>query len=224
MNGRWVINLSIAAEALPVMAVIARRTGEAARRWIAVAFAVWLAQDVILWWMSIHGRNNHWLIHLGNPVSTVLFLGAYAAWTEDPVRRRALQFAAFGYVLVWAGIFLSVEDPNTFSQYTDPLRALVLILVCAWALVRAVMIEPPPVWRSAIYWVSIGLLMDFGTGLILAPVSGRLTRVQPALVVTAFYIKAGINVVAYLLVTVGMLCKPRPSSTGAFSSRPPSPS
>ena len=224
MTARWVIPLSIAAEVLPIVAAIAVRTGERARRWIAIAFAVWLAQDLVLWWTSRHGLNNHWLIHFGNPITTVLFLGAYAEWTEDPVWRRALRMAGVAYVLVWAGIFLSVEDRHTFSQYTDPLKSLLLIFVCTWALIRTVATEPPPVWRKAIYWVSIGLLVDFGTGLLLEPVSGRLARVQPSLVITAYVVKAGINVVAYLLVTVGMLCKPTPSSTGAFSSRPLSPS
>lgn len=223
LRGQWVINASVVAESLPVLAAVLTRTRDAGRRWIAVAFGVWFLLDCILWWTAVRHLNNHWLVHLGNPISTSLFLLAYSAWMREPVRERALQLAIGGYLVVWAGLFLTTEDPRTFSQYTDPLQALVLILVCAYALVRALATEPPPVWRRAVFWVSIGLLADFGTGLLLAPVSGMLAATEPSLLVSAYVAKSGINIIAYLLVTTGMLCPPRPSSIGASSLQPPWP-
>jgi hypothetical protein len=50
-------------------------------------------------------------------------------------------------------------------------------------------------------------------------VSGMLMETEPSLVLTAYVAKAGLNIIAYLLVTTGMLCPPRPSSIGAFSLR-----
>ena len=217
--GFWLITVSVIAESFPVVAAVARRTRDTGRRWIAVAFGVWFVQDCALRLIAQNGRNNHWLIHVGNPVSTVLFLLAYAAWMREPVRRRALHLAAAAYCVVWAALFLSNENSHTFSQYTSPLQALVLILVCAYALMRAVANDPPPVWRTAVFWVSVGLLLYFGTGLLLAPVSGMLMATQPSLVMSAYIAKAGLNVVSYLLVTTGMLCPPKPSSIGAFSLR-----
>lgn len=200
-------------------AAIARPTRDTGRRWIAIAFGVWFVQDCALRWLAHSGRNNHWLIHVGNPVSTVLFLLAYAAWMREPVRRRALHLAAAAYCVVWAALFLTIEDSHTFSQYTGPLQALVLILVCAYVLMRAVANDPPPIWRTGVFWISVGLVLYFGTGLLLSPVSGMLITTEPSLVLTAYVAKAGLNIIAYLLVTTGMLCPPRPSSIGAFSLR-----
>ena len=215
----WLITASVIAEAFPVAAAILRRTRDTGRRWIAVAFGVWFLQDWALRWLAHSGRNNHWLIHVGNPVSTVLFLLAYAAWMREPVRRRALHLAAAAYCVVWAALFLTTEDSHTFSQYTGPLQALVLSIVCAYALMRAVANDPPPIWRTGVFWTSVGLLLYFGTGLLLSPVSGMLMATDPGLVLTAYIAKAGLNIIAYLLVTTGMLCPPRPSSIGAFSLR-----
>jgi hypothetical protein len=217
--GFWLITVSVVTESFPVIAAVLRRTRDTARRWIAVAFGVWFVQDCALRWIAENGRNNHWLIHLGNPVSTVLFLLAYAAWMGEPVRRRALHLAAGAYCIVWAALFLTIEDSHTFSQFTGPLQALVLILVCAYALMRAVANDPPPLWRAGVFWISVGLLLYFGTGLLLAPVSGLLMATQPSLVMSAYIAKGGVNIVSYLLVTTGMLCPPRPSSIGAFSLR-----
>lgn len=224
LPGQWVIVLSIVAEGLPVAAAVATRTPVPARRWLAIAFGSWILQDVALWWTAVRHMNNHWIIHIGNPVTTVLFLLAYGWWMEDPIRQRALRIAAGAYVFVWAILFLTVEDVGTFSQYTGPLQALVLMLVCAYALVRAVGAQPAPVWRHDVFWVSIGLLLDFGTGLLLTPVSGMLTEAHPSLVLNALAGKDAINILAYLLVTIGMLCPPSPSSIGVFSSRLVSPS
>src|SRR5512141_1698122 len=217
--GFWLITVSVVTEAFPVVAAVARRTRDAGRRWIAVAFALWFLEDCALRWIAKNGANNHWLIHMGNPVSTVLFLLAYAAWMREPVRRRALHLAAAAYCVVWAALFLTIEDSHTFSQYTGPLQALVLILVCAYVLMRAVANDPPPIWRTGVFWISVGLVLYFGTGLLLSPVSGMLITTEPSLVLTAYVAKAGLNIIAYLLVTTGMLCPPRPSSIGAFSLR-----
>jgi hypothetical protein len=222
--GQWIVNASILAEAFPVAAAVATRTRDPARRWIAVAFASWVVQDLALWWTAVRHLNNHWIIHIGNPITTVLFLLAYVWWMEDSVRQRALQIAAGAYVVVWGILFLTVENVGTFSQYTGPLQALVLMLVCAYAVVRAVGTGTAPVWQRDVFWVSIGLLLDFGTGLLLTPVSGMLAQAHPSLVLHALAGKDAINVLAYLLVTIGMLCPPSPSSIGVFSSRLVSPS
>lgn len=222
--GQWVITASITAELLPAVVVAATGTSDPARRWIAAAFAFWFAEDCLLWWTAAHHVNNHWLVHIGNPVGTALVLMAYAFWMGEPVRQRALRIAAAVYFAVWAGLFLAIENSDTFSQYTDPLQALVLILVCAYTLMRAVGAAAGPVWRRAEFWVSVGLLLDFGTGLLLSPVSGVLAKSDPSLVVSAYVAKAGINTLAYLLVTTGMLCPPSPLSIGVFSSRQVSPS
>ena len=221
--GQWIVVSSILAEALPVAVAVATRTRDPARRWIAIAFGSWVLQDLALWWTAVRHLNNHWIIHVGNPVTTVLFLLAYSWWMEGPVGQRALRIAAGAYVVVWAILFLTVEDPNTFSQYTGPLQALVLMLVAAWALMRAAGAGPAPVWRRDVFWISIGLLFDLGTGLLLYPVSGMLAQTQAARVLHALAGKDAINIVAYLLVTTGMLCPPSPSSIGDFSSRAASP-
>jgi hypothetical protein len=222
--GYWIITTSIVAEAMPAAAAVATRTRDPARRWIAIAFTFWVLQDLALWWTAVRHLNNHWIVHLGNPVTTVLLLLAYVWWVEGPIRQRALRIAAGAYVVVWAGLFLTVENAGTFSQYTGPLQALILMLVCAYALVYAAGSGPAPVWRRDVFWISIGLLLDFGTGLLLYPVSGVLAPEHPSLVLHALAAKDAINIVAYLLVTTGMLCPPSPSSIGVFSSRQVSPS
>lgn len=189
-------------------------------RLIALCFAAMFLQDVALWWLSSRREPNLWLTYFGFPVQTALLLAALASWQVRPVERRAVRMAAVGFVVVWAVLMARVEDTSVHSRFADPLQTLSVVSVAAWTMVRRSIstMESPP--EEPWFWVTSGLLLYFGSGAVLGPVSNLLFRTRPDLVLTAYNAKAVVNIVAYLLIARGMLCRV-PNGTSGGSSSPP---
>jgi hypothetical protein len=212
-------------ELAPIAAALRRRPLGAlppAQRLLALCFALMFLQDVTMAWLLAQRANNQWVAYLGAPVQTVLLLLALAHWQIGAVARRAVRLAAAGFVAVWALLMLGVEDPRDFSRFASPLRALLVVAVAAWTMVRRSTrtLEVPA--GEPWFWVCAGLLLYFGTGVVLGPVSRLLYGGAPHLVLAAHNAKSVINIFAYLLVARGMLCRqPSRSGSSGGSSWPP---
>jgi hypothetical protein len=194
----------------------------APRRLVALCYVVMFLEDALLWWIGRHQGNNLWLAYLAAPIQTTLLLLALAWWQTGEVERRAVRLAAAGFVVLWALLVLALEDTHTFSRFASPLRSLLVVAVAAWTLVRRSIrtLESPT--EEPWFWVSAGLLLYFGTGVVLDPVSKLLLRTAPHLVLAAHVTKAGVNIVTYFLVARGMLCRLPSGSSGGSSSPPAS--
>ncbi len=192
------------------------RRASRARRWIAATFAVMFVQDCALFVLAHQGRNNLWILYLGNPVQTGLVLLAYAAWERGKQWRRALRLAVPLYVLVSAALALGLERTAEFSRYIGPLQGIVIAGVASLAMVRHAQRGDVPPWRTDVFWVSVGLITYYGTSVLLEPISALLVVQQPDLVRLAYSIHAAVSIVAFALVTVGLLCpSPQPNFSGS---------
>lgn len=212
-------------ELAPVVAALRMRPFgalPAPRRLVALCFAVMFVQDALLWWIGMQGRNNLWLTYFGVPIQTTLLLAAYAHWQAGPVARRAVRLAAIAFVAIWALLVAGFEDTQAFSRFTSPLQALLVVAVVAWTLVRCAARAVEPLAGEDWFWISAGLLVYFGTGVVLGPVSNLLLEHAPHLVRAAHLAKVVVNIVAYLLVAWGMLCKLPTGRSGGSSSPPAS--
>jgi hypothetical protein len=213
-------------ELAPVVAALRHRPLLGAlprpRLLVALCFALMFAQDAALWWLRTRQENNLWLVYVGVPVQTALLLAAYAHWQVGPVERRAVRLAAVGFVALWAALVAWFEDTQAFSRFATPLQAILIVSVVAWTMVRRSTRTMESPASESWFWVSAGLLVYYGSGAVLGPVSNLLFRDAPHLVRAAFTAKAAVNIVAYLLVARGMLCKLPSGSSGGSSSPPAS--
>ncbi len=216
-----VLGASVLFELAPtVAAVAAERTLSRPLRLVAACFAVMFLQDAIGWWMADRGINNLWLSHVGTPLQTLLLLLALAHWQMGETERRAVRIVAPVFLVLWGILLVAVEAPRTFSRFTQPLQAILIVAIAAWTMIRRTTrtFEAPA--AEPWFWVTSGLLLYFGTGAVLSPVSNLLVRTAPDLVMAAHVGKAVVNIVAYLLVARGMLCRLTSGSSGG-SSWPP---
>lgn len=219
----WILIVSIFFELAPVIAAVrARRTLSPALALVALCFLLMFVQDVAMWRLAQLRVNNLWLVHLGVPVQTGLLLAAFSHWQREEVERLTLRIALLGFLLIWAGLFL-VEEPDSFTQFSGPLRSVLLVTVSAWTLIRRSQETTAPVARADWFWISTALLLYFATSALINPVSRVLMESAPHLVQQAFLTKATFNICLYLLVARGILCRmPLESSGGFWSPRPSS--
>lgn len=202
-----------------------RRRLTTALRLVALCFAVMFVQDAAGWWMAERNIGNLWVSHVGTPLQTLLLLFALAEWQTGESERRAVRFAAVGFLLVYLVLVAAVEDPRAFSRFARPLQAILVVSVAAWTMVRRTVTTFESPLAAPWFWVSAGLLLYFGSGAVLGPVSNLLMRTSPDLVRIAYVVKALVNIVAYLLVARGILCsQPSGSSGGSWGPPASSPS
>jgi hypothetical protein len=185
-----------------------------------------LVSDAVQLWFSLHVRNNHWMDYLFPPLSVALLLSALALWHERPVLRLMYRVAILVFGLLWAGLVLYVEDLHSFSLVGGPLNALVLLLASLGVLIIRLRSTEESLMRADWFWISVGVAMRFGSDAALQPFALLYTQRYPSLVYSALQVKAGVDVIASLLIARGILCPlpPRPSGGSSSPVASPSPS
>jgi hypothetical protein len=214
-----------------VAAMAVRRRLTSALRLVAACFAVMFVQDAAGWWMAERNVNNLWIGHVGRPLQTLLLLFAFSEWQMGDTERRAVRLAGLGFLLLWVALLAGFEDPRAFSRFGQPLQAILVVSVVAWTMVRRTALTFEAPLAEPWFWVGAGLLLYFGSSAVVGPVSRLLLPSGAELVRLVYFVKAIVNIVAYLLVARGVLCSlPNGSSGGSWwrprsspsSSAPPS--
>jgi hypothetical protein len=212
---------AIFSELLPILAgLYIGRALPKALRFIVIFFAIWFVQDCVMWWLASQNRNNLWVTHLMQPVSTGVLLWAFSHWQKGDVARMAFRLAIPLYTIAWLGLQLFVERADRFSKYASPLSAMLIVCVCAYTLVSSSLRAEEPVWRMDWLWVSVGVLIEFGANVVLMPLSNLLLA-SPKELLFLYQLYGGVGVVANVIITGGVLCaRPHPSSGGSSWPRP----
>ncbi len=167
-------------------------------------------------WVRWHRGNNLWVSHLGLPISASLLLWAFSLWQERDVARLTFRLAIPLFIVVWIGLLVFAENLQAFSRYGSPLRAILLVYVAAYTLVTRSVGAVEPVWREDWFWVAAGTLVSYGTSAIVTPLANLLLATSPGQLRRMYDVFNGVDVIANLLVTWGMLCaRPRPISGGS---------
>lgn len=221
--GDALIYSSLAAEFAAFVAIFAvRRPVPRALQLTAVTMLAMFLLDIAMTWFGKRGIENLWLIHAALPFLTALILWSFSCLQTHNVPRDSMRIAAGLYILVWLIMSALVEDLQQFSRFTAPLQALIVLVAAGYTLVSRVRKVDIPLSASW-FWISIGWILYFGSGVVLDPVSqvlleaGSIDHLR-----MSYYVKAGINVLAYALLTLGVLCgRVYLTFGGSFLRQPP---
>jgi hypothetical protein len=195
------------AEAAPLVAQWAtRRRPRGARAWLLVWCGFLFAMDVYQFWMGLHGEHNLWLWYVSSPVSVALLLWTLSYWQVDDVWRLTYRLAIVPFLAVWGTLTLLVDDTSTFSDASFPLAKLIALAAAAIVLIARSYRSATAVWRQDWFWITGGMTLYFGTSAALSPLGAMLMPAHAALFVSALQFKAFLDVVAFLLITRGVLC------------------
>jgi hypothetical protein len=222
--GDALIYASFGVEILAFTAIFAvRRPAPPALLLTAVTMLLMFLLDVVMTWLGKGGTHTLWIIHAALPVFTALILWSFSYLQLRIVPRDAMRIAAGLYAVAWLVITAALENLSQFSRFTAPLQALVVLVAAAYTLVARLKRSSTPA-ASSWFWISLGWLLYFGSGVVLDPVSDMLLAASSmeALRVT-FYLKAAINILAYALLTLGVLCGRSYLRFGGSISPPPAP-
>jgi hypothetical protein len=207
-------------QAVPVLAGIVARTGFAGpRRWVAAWCVIALALDATM--SAFTHTNNLWVTYLVGPLMGSAALYAMARWQRDDVAAITIRMTVPLALAVWLVALLRLEDVQSFSLLVDPMYSVLCLGVALFTLGRRGLLEDAPLVGQDWFWICGGFALYYGKAAAASPLGALLVASRPDIVRGALTLMAGTDIVAYLFLLMGILCRP-PTPSGVSSSPSPS--
>lgn len=180
--------------------------------WLLVYFVNDLAGLVTL----INRIDNQWLRYFFYPVSDSLVMLALAAWQDHPLRRIGVRVALYLLVPVWL-IYAVAEGTKSFGLYSDPLRSIVILIAALTTLIGNSLLTTRRISRYDWFWVAAGVALYFALELALGPFLEYVLHSSRDVASRAYRLKASIDIIAFVLIGIGLLCPLDPARTSGNS-------
>jgi hypothetical protein len=189
----------------PVVAVAARRRIRGARAWVLAWCLVLLAFDLVQMWLARRGQRNLWIVYVDTPLQVSLALWAFSCWQTRELSRLTLRLAVVPFLAVWAAL-LTLESTADFSRVSQPMASLVGLCAAAFTLLVRSYEERGSLVRQDWFWMGAGMALYFGLTVVIGPLSALLVGGDIRNMLVAYQLRAAVQIVALLLVAVGMAC------------------
>ena len=189
----------------PLLTAAVARRRLTAGRWLVVGWGVYSVLWTALQWAVAHHGSNLWLIYIGTPLEGSLVLLALSWWQERPLYRLVLRWAVVAALVLHVAAVLLLENRTGFPIATMPTYALVCLVASLFTLVSRSLASTEPLTRQDWFWVTGGFAMYFAAFGTIAPLAAALHDNRPALL-QIFDVFGLVNILAYAVVAVGLLC------------------
>lgn len=226
MNAPLIVWLVFASFALPVFAAGWRwHVLDRPMKLVATWYALLVVECAlaIAWVHFVDALNNLVLAQVSLPVEATLVLAAVAEWQVHPIARATVRITIPLYWMAWAVAFYFLEGVGRYSTISGPLLGLLVLGAALGAFVAQVQRARGPLLNTTWGWVLPGLAVFFAinaTATIL--MAAALAERNYSLMVNVTVLRAGLYLLATLVITWGFLWPTRLQSSGRSSSRPPS--
>ncbi|MEO6067001.1 MAG: hypothetical protein ABIQ41_03330, partial [Gemmatimonadales bacterium] len=156
----WIISTAAWVQALPAVAVIVRRNLSRPVLWIAAGALVTVVGDLISLVVARETGNNHWVTYTVTPLTGGAYLLGLAEWQPSYLERLTLRLSVLPFAAAYLALVFFVEDMTTFSEFSGPFFALVILGAALWTLLRRAF-QPSinSITRADWFWVAFGLAL-----------------------------------------------------------------
>jgi hypothetical protein len=168
--------------------------------------AILVLADAAALWLGRHNVSNLMIFNLLSPACLAIVLWALSDWQHAELPRLTLRLAVIPFLAAWGVLAFAFEDTSSFSRVADPLASLVGLGAAAFTLVARSHSAGGPLLRQDWFWVSGGMVLYFGTAVMLQPLSALLVGDAPQLVIRANEVKSVLDVFAFLAIARGVTC------------------
>jgi hypothetical protein len=213
-----ILYVSAASEVGPVLAGIIKRPGRGdPRAWVVAWCLLLVGANGAGLYLGSHGINTHPLVYGIIPFQGATILWALSLWQTRQLARLTMRAAIPPFLVAW-GLLLLVEDLYNFSAIAEPVYSLLALAAALYTLVSRSGEATESLLGADWFWVCAGLALHFGALVFLTPFSAALVRTNPEIVVRAYQVRAAINILAFAIITIGIVCpRPIPLSGRSFS-------
>jgi hypothetical protein len=210
--------ISSASQLGPIVVALARPARlSGGARWVAIWCGTYAAENAIALPMALAHHNNHILNYIFVPIQGAAILWALSLWQTQQMARLTMRAAIPGFLVAWT-LLLFVENLHGFSAIAEPVYSILALGAALYTLVVRSSDATSSLLRQDWFWVCAGLALHFGALVFLTPLGAALVNTNPEIVVRAYYVRSFVNILAFTLMTIGLLCpRPLPHSGPFFS-------
>jgi hypothetical protein len=203
-----VLHAAAASQLGPLLGALAwwGRRPPIALRWILVWCALLVLGDALYLATAYAQGHNLWLQYVTEPAQATAALWALALWQNHFTLALAQRLAIPLLVLVTAGTAAFAPGVPSFDLFLAPLYALVLLAAALTTLLRRALTSEGHLLRQDWFWASLGIALYAGVDVAVQPFAQALVVPHPDWVRQVYLAKAWIDILAFGLVTVGVLC------------------
>jgi len=150
--------------------------------------------------MILKNQRTHVVTETQALFETACLAAAFAAWQPRAAARRWVRISIPVFVLLWGAGLIGQGLNAEFSYLTGPLASVYKTSLAGLTLVSQVSVSSDR-WTSRLwFWGSVGVMLIYGTEVILYPLWAHIFRVRNDLVFAAFVLHLTIAVVGYGLI------------------------
>lgn len=196
-----------ASPAVPLVAAgVYWRRMRGPRAWVLGWVAVQAAGSALQLWLGLHGTTNLWVSYVVEPLSGALLLWTLSLWQIEPVARLTMRLAIPAVLATFVVLTLAFDSTSTFSRAAQPMLYLVCLGAGAYTIVLRSRVAAGDLLHKDWLWVCAGMVLYYGTGASLFPLSRLLLGSDLGLFVRAYELANAAGAVAFLAVARGIVC------------------
>jgi hypothetical protein len=203
------VNISIASGVFPLIAAIYNyRQLEPVLKLVAAFCLVSAVLDLISMIMAHDGvRNTLFLQHLFDLVAVLFFSVIYYRAFYEPILKKIALILGITSFLIVVNNAIFIEGVNSYPSISNTVLSLLLIILSLTyfyqLLTRQEFIH---IDKQGLFWINAGVLFYFSINIFLFMLFNKISRSAQA---DFNMIQSITNIIANLLYSVGLLCKPQ---------------
>lgn len=173
-------------------------------RWLVAALVTSAAFVPLSLVVMYSGRSNRLVNEVSLLAETTLILVAFGRWQPTARRRRVLAWTTAGFLVAWttAQVVQGVDSPFMFASV--PVAGLVKVAAAGYTLIGLIQ-STDARWTDALwFWAALGVMVIYGTEVILDPFWLQSFGVRNDLALAAFAVNVVGNLVGYGLIGRGL--------------------
>lgn len=211
------LHVAAATQLLPLAAGLTRwgRPVPAPARWVLAWCAVLAVTDLVSLAVALVEGENLWLQYFAVPLGSTLILWGLSEWQLSDLMRLAYRLTIPTLVLASAAVFLTRGPAPLFDEVVGPFHALVLLAASLHTVVHRALRSDRTILGESWFWIGLGLSLYFAASVAIGPFAQALLVSNVDWVRQAYIARAWTSVLAFVLITTGILCPLfRPASGG----------
>lgn len=190
----------------PVVAFVYNyRNTDGISKLIAAFFIIAALFDGLLWLLPVWGvQNNHPAVHVFVIINIVFFGAIYYIAFIIPFLKRLTIILAIIALILTVYFTKNIYDYPSESNTASSIVFIVLALIYFYQLLNRQ--EFVHIEKQGLFWFNAGVLFYFSVNIFLFMLFNKIPKAQQP---SFFIINNITNIIANLLYTTGLLCKPR---------------